>query len=202
MAERKVVRIGPSHYHVGHIVPAMVAKEMTYFEQEGLENYDLYRGGLIPAIAEKLALRRAMTEKGVDIVPDVKPSAVFDISSRGEDVWIVGCWRNKQDFRWYGARGLTSFAELKGKRLGIRDFGGIDHTSLRTALSRFGLDPERDVTFVRGAQYHPHENPEVYLREGEVDVIALNTEDSRGLIEDGFRVLYNIGRDYSFSLKK
>ena len=72
MQPRNVVRIGPSHYHVGHIVPAMVAKEMPYFEEEGLAAYDLYHGGLIPAIAETIALRRAMTEKGVDITPDVK----------------------------------------------------------------------------------------------------------------------------------
>ncbi len=41
MQPRNLVRIGPSHYHVGHIVPAMVAKEMTYFEEEGLAAYDL-----------------------------------------------------------------------------------------------------------------------------------------------------------------
>ena len=184
-----LVRIGPSHYHVGHIVPAMVAKEMTYFEEEGLAAYDLYHGGLIPAIAETIALRRAMTEKGVDITPDVKPSAVFALAARGEDVHIVGCWRNRQDFRWYGAKGLESFADLGGKRLGVRDIGGIDHISLRTAVKRHGLDPDHDVTFVRGSRFHPHENPEVSLREGEVDVIALNGDDSRGLAEEGYPLL-------------
>ena len=189
MQRANVVRIGPSHYHVGHIVPAMVAKEMTYFEEEGLEAYDLHHGGLIPAIAETLALRRAMTEKSVDITPDVKPSAVFELANRGEDVHIVGCWRNRQDFRWYGAKGLERFADLGGKRIGVRDFGGIDHTALRTALKRHGLDPERDVTFVRGARFHPHENPETSLREGEVDLIALTGEDSRGLAEEGYPLL-------------
>ena len=189
MQQRKVVRIGPSHYHVGHIVPAMVAKEMTYFEEEGLTSYELWQGGLIPAIAEKYALRRAMTERSVDIVPDVRPSAVFSLASQGEDVHIVGCWRNRQDWTWYGAKGLKSFADLKGKRVGVRDFGGIDHTSVRTALKRFGLDPHRDVTYVRGASFHPHEHPEVALREGEVDVIYLDGEDSRGLLDEGFPLL-------------
>ena len=189
MQPRNVVRIGPSHYHVGHIVPAMVAKEMTYFEEEGLAAYDLYHGGLIPAIAETIALRRAMTEKGVDITPDVKPSSVFALAARGEDVHIVGCWRNRQDFHWYGAKGLESFADLKGKRLGVRDLGGIDHVSLRTALKRHGLDPERDVTFVRGSRFHPHEHPEVTLREGEVDVVAVNEGDRTGVAEEGYPLL-------------
>ena len=189
MQPANLVRIGPSHYHVGHIVPAMVAKEMTYFEEEGLASYDLYHGGLIPAIAETIALRRAMTEKSVDITPDVKPSAAFALAARGEDVHIVGCWRNRQDFRWHGARGLESFADLKGKRLGVRDIGGIDHVSLRTAVKRFGLDPDHDVTFVRGARFHPHEHPEVQLREGEADVVAVAGADSDGLVEEGFKLL-------------
>ena len=189
MQPQSLVRIGPSHYHVGHIVPAMVAKEMTYFEEEGLASYDLYHGGLIPAIAETIALRRAMTEKGVDITPDVKPSAVFALASRGEDVRIVGCWRNRQDFHWYGAKGLESFADLKGKRLGVRDFGGIDHVSLRTAVKRFGLDPDHDVTFVRGARFHPHEHPEVALREGEADVVAVNEGDRSGVAAEGYPLL-------------
>ena len=189
MPAESLVRIGPSHYHVGHIVPAMVATEMTYFEEEGLTSHALYHGGLIPAIAETVALRRAMTEKSVDITPDVKPSAVFALAERGEDVHIVGCWRNRQDFNWYGARGIDSFADLKGKRLGVRDIGGIDHISLRTAVKRFGLDPDKDVTFVRGAKFHPHEHPERALREGEADVVALNGTDDQGLVEDGFKLL-------------
>ncbi len=189
MSDRKIVRIGPSHYHVGHIVPAMVAKELSYFEEEGLTNYDLIHGGLIPAIAEKLALRRAMTEKGVDIAPDVKPSALFQMASREEDVFIVGCWRNRADFRWFGAKGIEGPAGLRGKRVGVRDIGGIDHVALRTLLKRAGLDPDRDVTFLRGARFHPQEHPEEFLRSGEVDCIALSGPDSRGLEDEGYPLL-------------
>ncbi len=189
MPAESLVRIGPSHYHVGHIVPAVVAKEMTYFEEEGFTSYALYHGGLIPAIAETIALRRAMTEKSVDITPDVKPSAVFALAERGEDVHIVGCWRNRQDFNWYGARGIDSFADLKGKRLGVRDIGGIDHISLRTAVKRHGLDPDHDVIFVRGSRFHPHEHPEVALREGEVDVVAVNDDMRAEVAEEGYPLL-------------
>jgi len=189
MSERKVVRIGTSHYHVGHIVPAMVAHEMTYFEQEGLNRYVFYHGGLIPAIAEKIALARAMKEKSVDIVPDVKPSSLFQLAARGEELFIVGCWRNRQDFQFFGAKGLKSLADLKGKKIGTRDIGGIGHTVFSLQLKRAGLDPAKDVTFVRGARFHPNEKPEETLRSGEVDCIHLHAYDARGLDQEGYPML-------------
>lgn len=188
-SERKTVRIGPSHYHVGHIVPAVVAREMTYFEEEGCDSYDLHFGGLIPAMVEKIALRRAMTEKGVDIVPDVKPGSLFQLAQRGEELFIVGCWRNRQDFQFFGAKGMKHLSDLKGARIGTRDFGGIGHTVLRLHLKRAGLDPDRDVVFIRGAHFHPHEKPEEFLRRGDVDCIHLHGTDNRGLDREGFPIL-------------
>ncbi|HEY2987182.1 MAG TPA: ABC transporter substrate-binding protein [Candidatus Binatia bacterium] len=197
-AVRKTVRIGPSHYHVGHIVPAMIAKEMTYFEEEGLDRYELHFGGLIPAMVEKIALRRAMTEKGVDIVPDVKPGSVFHLARQGEDVFIVGCWRNRQNFRFFGAKGITDLAGLKGKRIGVRDFGGIGQTVLKPHLKRAGLDPEKDILYVRGARFHPHERPEEALRAGEVDCIHLQAHDPRSaaLEREGYPVLLESSKLY------
>jgi hypothetical protein len=167
----------------------MVAKEMTYFEEEGLGRYELYHGGLIPAIAEKIALGRAIKEKSVDIVTDVKPSSLFQLVARGEGLLIVGCWRNRQDFQFFGAKGLKSLADLRGKRIGTRDIGGIGHTVLSLQLKRAGLDPAADVTFMRGARFHPNERPEETLRSGEVDCIHVHAYDNRGLEQEGYPIL-------------
>ena len=86
MTSKRPLRIAPSHYHVGHIVPATVAQEMTFFEEEGLEDYELVSGGLVPALAEKIGLRRAMKEKSIDIVPDAKPLSRFLLRDKGEDI--------------------------------------------------------------------------------------------------------------------
>ncbi len=51
MNRRRPLRIAPSHYHVGHIVPATVAREMSFFEEEGLDEYEIVGGGIIPALA-------------------------------------------------------------------------------------------------------------------------------------------------------
>ncbi len=56
MNRRRPLRIAPSHYHVGHIVPATVAREMSLFEEEGLDEHEIVGGGIIPGLAEKVAL--------------------------------------------------------------------------------------------------------------------------------------------------
>lgn len=196
MSERKIVRIATSHYHAGHFVPAFVAKEITYFEEEGLTNYELLRGGLIPAMVESVALRRAMKEKGVDIVPDAKPNAIFQLASRGEDLFIVAGWRNQADWQFFGAKGIKGLADLKGKRIGTRDIGGISHRVLSVHLRRAGLDPNKDVTFLRGVRFHPHHKPDEALRKGEVDCITASAYDNGGLDKEGYPILLESRKVY------
>ena len=177
MNRKRPLRIAPSHYHVGHIVPAMVAKEMLFFEDEGLEEYEIVGGGLIPAVAEGIGLRRAMKEKSIDIVPDPKPLSVFSLRDKGEDIYIIGCWRNRQPTSFVGAKGIRTLADLKGRRIGTRDLGGIGYTLLGTQLRKVGLNPEKDVTWVTGSRFHAQDNPMATLRRGEVDCVHLGSDD-------------------------
>ena len=186
------LRIAPSHYHVGHIVPSMVAKEMMFFEDEGLENYEIVSGGLIPGVAEAIGLWRAMKEKSIDIVPDPKPLSVFAHRERGEDLYIVGCWRNRQPTGYVGGKGIKSLADLKGKKIGTRDLGGIGYTLLATNLRKIGIDPEKDVVWVTGSRFHAQDNPVDALRNGEVDCVHLGSEDNpRELEREGFTILFD-----------
>lgn len=192
MNRKRPLRIAPSHYHVGHIVPATVAKEMFFFEEEGLEEYEIVGGGLIPAVAEGVGLRRAMKEKSIDIVPDPKPLSVFSLCDKGEDVYIIGCWRNRQPTSFVGARGIKTLADLKGRRIGTRDLGGIGYTLLATQLRKAGLDPEKDVTWVTGSRFHAQDNPMETLRKGEVECVHLGSDDDpRDVEREGFTILFD-----------
>jgi len=196
MSRKRHVRIAPSHYHVGHIVPAMVASEMSFFEDEGLEDYEIVGGGIIPAMVEKVALRRAMKEKSIDIVPDAKPLSVFTLRDKGEDLYIVGCWRNSQDACYVGSKQVKKLADLKGKKIGTRDLGGIGYTLLATNLRKAGLDPDRDVTWVTGSRFHQQENPLEYLRRGEVDCVPLPHDcDVEDVVSEGYSVVFD-SKDY------
>jgi len=123
----------------------MIAKEMSFFEEEGLEEYEIVGGGIIPALAEKIALRRAMKEKSIDIVPDAKPLAIFSLRDKREDIYIIGCWRNRQNACFIGSKDVKRLADLRGKKIGIRDLGGISYTLLSTNMRKAGLDPQAIV---------------------------------------------------------
>lgn len=198
MKSRPSFRIATSHYHVGHIIPAMVAKEMTYFEEEGLEDYEVVIGGLVPGLAEKIALRRAMKEKGIDIVTDPKPVSVFSHRSRGEDLFVVGSWRNHQHFRFFARRGLRALSDLKGRRIGTRDFGGISNVVMRLHLKRAGLDPDRDVEWVRGSRYHMARlTGAEALRKGDVDCVPVPHKPAKELLAEGYPCLLDTHQLYS-----
>ena len=192
MNRRRPLRIAPSHYHVGHIVPSMIAKEMSFFEEEGLEEYEIVGGGIIPALAEKIALRRAMKEKSIDIVPDAKPLSVFSLRDKGEDIYIIGCWRNRQNACFIGGKSVKNLADLRGKKIGIRDLGGISYTLLSTNMRKVGLDPEKDVTWVTGSRFHGQANPEECLRRGEVDCVSAGSKsDPEDLVSEGYSILFD-----------
>jgi len=190
--KRRPLRIAPSHYHVGHIVPATVAKEMSFFEEEGLEEYDIVSGGIIPALAEKIALTRAMKEKSIDIVPDTKPLSVFFLRDKGEDIYVIGCWRNRQKACFIGGKNVKTLADLRGKKVGVRDLGGISHTLLSTNMKKAGMDPEKDVTWVTGSRFHGQANPENCLRDGEVDCVSIGGDsDPEELVREGYSILFH-----------
>lgn len=110
------------------------------------------------------------------------------VNRHGAELYIVGCWRSRRETRWYGAKGMKSVADLKGRKIGIRDPGDINYTALRYALKRFGLDPDRDVTFVAGARFHGQDDPTPYLRSGEVDCIS-SSRGGKELEADGYPML-------------
>ena len=192
MNRRRPLRIAPSHYHVGHIVPATVAREMSFFEEEGLDEYEIVGGGIIPALAEKVALTRAMKEKSIDIVPDAKPLSVFSLRGNGEDIYIIGCWRNRQDVHFMGGKDVKTLSDLRGKKIGVRDLGGISYTLLSTNLRKAGVDPEREVNWVTGPQFHGLANPEDCLRSGEVDCVHIGSRcDPEELVREGYSILFD-----------
>jgi ABC-type amino acid transport substrate-binding protein len=47
------------------------------------------------------------------------------------------------------AKGITRWDQLKGKRIAISRFGSGTDTAIRLVLTRFGLNPDKDVTIVQ-----------------------------------------------------
>ncbi|HWP29385.1 MAG TPA: ABC transporter substrate-binding protein [Chloroflexota bacterium] len=70
------------------------------------------------------------------------------IRSKGEDVVVLAGRVNMNTFVFFGAKGITSVADLRGKVVGSSVPGGKVDISTRAVLRHFGLEPGRDVLLV------------------------------------------------------
>jgi ABC-type nitrate/sulfonate/bicarbonate transport system substrate-binding protein len=65
---------------------------------------------------------------------------------RGADIRIAAVVANRFNHVYLAAPSITSFKQLKGKRVAVSRFGSGSHFQTNLALREGGLDPEKDVT--------------------------------------------------------
>jgi NitT/TauT family transport system substrate-binding protein len=65
---------------------------------------------------------------------------------RGADMRIVAVIANRFNHVYLAAPSITSFKQLKGKKVAVSRFGSGSHFQSNLALKEGGLDPEKDVT--------------------------------------------------------
>src|SRR5438270_318332 len=82
-------------------------------------------GGIAPFNAEKMSLAQAMKEKGIQLAMDVKPSSVVYLNRRGANLRIIAGWRNQQSNWVMGKPDIRDLAGLRGRLVGLKDFGSI-----------------------------------------------------------------------------
>ncbi|MGH7845323.1 MAG: ABC transporter substrate-binding protein [Candidatus Binatia bacterium] len=193
------LRIAPTCYHVLHLMPVMTAHEMNLFFDEGLKSvdgslaYEILPDSIVPFGLERLGISQAMKEKSVDITLDVQPRSVFFQRARGADLYIIAGWRNQHTNVWVGAPHIKSLQDLKGKKIGILDFGSIRQWAMQIQLFKAGVDSEKDVEWVRGLS-NPIHIPA--LRSGKVDCIPVKPWHAEELKKEGFNALVNPADQY------
>jgi ABC-type nitrate/sulfonate/bicarbonate transport system substrate-binding protein len=194
----KILRMGPSCYHVLHIVPPTVAHEMNFFYDEGLRDqdgdpaYELIPGSHAPFMFEQLTLGQTMKERGIDVSMDVKPSTVATLQQHGHEIYIVAGWRNQQPHFVVGGKGIAALKDIKGKRVGIIDIDDVLQVVLSYYLKQAGIE-EQDVTWVRGID--PRRAPAA-LRDGRIDVGFLDAVEIRSMLDEGYNLILDIQKQY------
>jgi NitT/TauT family transport system substrate-binding protein len=68
---------------------------------------------------------------------------------RGADMRIVAVIANRFNHVYLAAPSITSFKQLKGKKVAVSRFGSGSHFQTNLALKDGGLDPEKDVTVLQ-----------------------------------------------------
>jgi ABC-type nitrate/sulfonate/bicarbonate transport system substrate-binding protein len=193
------LRMAPTCYHTLHLMPVVAAHEMNFFYDVGLRDeygqpaYDISRDSMVPFGLERQGIVQAMKEKAVDIALDVQTRSIFIQRSRGADIYIIAGWRNQHIHVWVGAPGIDSLADLKGKPIGISDFGSNKHWAISLWLKKYGLDPERDVEMVRGIFHPVHITA---LRSGRVACAPVTTWEAKELEQEGFKALITLQQQY------
>lgn len=76
-------------------------------------------------------------------------SAPVQAIINGGDLVILASSFNLLPYDFIAAKGINKPADLKGKRVGILNFGGASEYAVVSVLQRWGLNPRQDVTLVQ-----------------------------------------------------
>lgn len=135
--ELKTVKIGFPAFS-GGFLPFIIARDRGYYRQEGI---DLQIIALRGAISIKALIAGSIgynTTPSVDaIVRTKQPIRYIFVISRGKYTLVANPSLAK------------SFAQLKGKALGISSFGGSADLVSRQILKEHGLVPNKDVALLQ-----------------------------------------------------
>jgi NitT/TauT family transport system substrate-binding protein len=136
-AERKLINIAWTGGSNWSSLPYQVAVDRKFFEKEGLHVR------LITMRGTALMLSALMADEidYVTILPFIAGAAV-----RGLPVKIVASGAKSSGYAIISSPEISSLKGLKGKRIAINSFGSSADFAIYTALSRSGLDPDKDVT--------------------------------------------------------
>ena len=134
------VRIGYSSIS-GAYTPIWVAHDAGYFAKEGLQD-DII---LIPS-GTQLA---QVTVAGEIEIGSLNGSSAIAAALQGADLKIIGNSGNKMVFSLFVRPEIKSVEQLKGKKIGVTRFGSAPDISVRYALRKYNINPDKDLTLIQ-----------------------------------------------------
>lgn len=109
--------------------------------------------------------------------------------TQGADSIIVAACVNTLPYSVVAAKGITTWDQLKGKKIAISRFGSGTDTAVRLVLKKFGLDPVRDLTILQlGTQPARIQA----LAAGAIDATIVSPPLDLTAKKQGYQILVNI----------
>ena len=134
------IRIGYSSIS-GAYIGLWVAHDGGYFAKEGLEDQMI----LIPS-GTQLA---QVTVAGEIDIGLLNGSSAMAAALQGADLKVIGNAGNKMIFSLYVRPEIKTVEALRGKKIGITRYGSAPDISIRYALKKYNLNPEKDLTLIQ-----------------------------------------------------
>jgi NitT/TauT family transport system substrate-binding protein len=113
-------------------------------------------------------------------------AGMMNLLKTGKEVRAFYGGMNTADFAWVAQPGIKSWADLKGKRIGVTTFGSLTDSLTRQALTQQGLEPEKDVQIIQ-AGGSPTSWPTI--KAGALDAGILSINFWLQAEEQGFTIL-------------
>ena len=181
-AER--VRLGLPSKSMGYL-PLFVAINRGFFKDEGI---DLDVQLMLPDIAHNALFQGEIDYHGA-------ADSALRLSARGAPVKTIFFSAILPNYFVTASPHIKSVAELKGKYVGISRFGGTTDLAARVALSKNGLEPQRDVILI---QIGMPNTRMAALAAGSVAATITNPPDNVLLKHKGFHDLLFLGDAIEF----
>ncbi|HLH26854.1 MAG TPA: ABC transporter substrate-binding protein [Chloroflexota bacterium] len=160
------------------ITPLWVAHDEGFFLKHGID------AELVPIPGGERIV--AAVVSGDVPLTALASSALLAAALGGADLTFYGSWSNELHYGLYARPDVASVADLRGKQVAVTGRAGINRRAMELALSRNGLDPARDVTYIAAGQ---STDALTALLTGAVSATMLTPPTSFRAEDEGMRLL-------------
>jgi NitT/TauT family transport system substrate-binding protein len=133
-------------------------------------------------------LAQAMMSGDVKFAISSGPATIA-ARTQGADSIIVGAFVNTLPYSIVAAKGITTWDQLRGKKIAISRFGSGTDTAMRMVLKKFGLDPIKDVIIL---QIGTQPNRMQALQAGAIDATIVSPPLDLAAKKQGYQILVNV----------
>ena len=167
-------------------LPLFVAVHRGFFKDEGLE-IELPR--LIPAMAQNALLAGEVQYHGL-------ADSGLRLAARGLPIKAIFYGADRPMYYLVAQKEIRSVGELRGKRIGVSQFGGTSDLSARLALKHYGVEPEKDALLI---QIGAEGTRMAALRAGSVSAIIVPVPAVAVLKREGYNEVSFVGDVVEFA---
>lgn len=167
-------------------LPLFVAVHRGFFKDEGI---DIELPRLVPAMAQNALLAGEVQYHGL-------ADSGLRLAARGAPIKAIFYGADRPMYYLVGQKEIRSVTELKGKKVGVSQFGGTSDLSARLTLKHFGVEPERDALII---QIGNESIRIAALRAASVEAIIVPVPAVAVLKRDGFNEISFVGDVVEFA---
>jgi NitT/TauT family transport system substrate-binding protein len=184
LAAEQIKFVLPGH-SMGYL-PLIVALHRGFFKDEGLD-IELMR--LVPSMAHNALLAGEAHYHGL-------ADSGLRLAARGLPLKAIFYGADRPMYYLVAQKDIRSVADLRGKRIGVSQFGGTSDLSARLALRHYGIEPEKDAIMIQiGAEGVRM----AALRVGSVSAIIVPVPAVAILKREGFNEVSFVGDVVEFA---